>query len=99
MNSVRGMGQKNPTDKSAEDLPETDEIAEELLDIPTHIKIEYASRSCENKFLFIIYKIFRVSFVSFWFYFTPFFAMFLSYLLPWYLNTYHPEGRSGVSGE
>ena len=62
----------------------------EEIELPTHIKVVFSERSCCNKCLYLLYKLFRFNFVAFWFYFIPFFAMILSYILPWYFNTYYP---------
>jgi len=61
----------------------------DYLELPNFIYISFGERPCGNMFLFLVYKMFRISFVTFWFYFIPFFAMILSYLVPWYMNTYH----------
>ena len=46
------------------------------------LKVTFSSRSCCNKFWYIVYKICRCWFVSVYFYFLPFFVVILSILLP-----------------
>lgn len=69
---------------------EEEPVDEEEIDLPTHIRVFFSQRSFVNKLLYLLYKFFRFNFVAVWFYFVPFFAMILSYLLPWYLRRYHP---------
>ena len=61
------------------------------LELPNFIFISFWDRSFGNMILFLVYKLFRISFVTFWFYFIPFFAMILSYLVPWFMNAHYPE--------
>jgi len=58
----------------------------ELLARPTNISIKLKNRykkfGCMNLFLYILYKICRVGFVSVWFYYLPLFVMFFSTAWP-----------------
>ena len=48
------------------------------------LRIRYSERTCGNKFLRLIYKVYRIMFVSWYFYFIPFYAMLLTFLIPFY---------------
>ena len=61
-----------------------------MIELPTHIRADWSSRSCSNKFLYSVYKVFRFFFVTIWFYFVPFFAMICSYIVPWFFRLYYP---------
>ena len=47
--------------------------------------MSFSSRTCANKFLYYLYRMFRIFYASFWFYFTPFSTIFISYWLPYFL--------------
>ena len=83
-------------DKEAGEEQEEEEAAQKVV-LPPFIKVEVGDRDCFNLFLYIIYKIFRVSFVGFWFYFVPFFAMILSYSVPWFMAKNYPLAEDGGS--
>ena len=51
---------------------------------PKILHIAFSSRSFENKVFFSIYKFFRFIHVTIWFYFFPFIALVLTYMLPLY---------------
>lgn len=70
-------------EEEEDDVPEIDD-PEQHVKLPPHIKVLFSERSCLNKVLFSIYRCFRFLFVSVWFYFIPFVAMFASYIIPWY---------------
>lgn len=46
------------------------------------LKVTFGSRGCGNKMLYIVYKLYRIFFVSVYFYFMPFIVVLLSILLP-----------------
>ena len=50
------------------------------------IYVGWPERTCSGKFLCIIYQMFKWLETTFWFYFTPFLAIYLSYLVPYYAN-------------
>lgn len=51
-------------------------------DCPIPLKVTFSSRSTCNKLLFAIYKIFRIAYVSVYYYFFPFGSLILSCLIP-----------------
>ena len=52
---------------------------------PVYIYIDFwKDRSCLQKMMRIVYKVFRSFYVSFWFYFLPFLPIFAAYLIPKY---------------
>lgn len=67
------------------------EEEEPKIELPTHIRVDFWSRTWGNMWLYLIYRLFRFAFVTFWFYFVPFFTMVLSYWLPSYFNNKYPE--------
>ena len=52
---------------------------------PKHIYISFKSRTCTEKVLRLTYKVFRILYVSFWYYFVPFMMIVLSYWVPYSL--------------
>ena len=70
-------------EEEEEEVPVVDDPEQHVV-LPPHIKVLFSERTCLNKVLFGIYRLFRFIFVSVWFYFIPFVAMFASYILPWY---------------
>ena len=46
------------------------------------IRVSFKSRTWGNMALRVVYKIYRVFFVSLYFYFIPFYALVLSFMLP-----------------
>ena len=70
-------------DKGGEESGQVDENGE-----PICLKIDFMKdRSCCNKLLWSIYKIFRIFFVSVYFYFYPPFAIFLTFQLPFFFRS------------
>ena len=60
---------------------------------PQQIYISFASREWFFEMpMFFIYKVMRIVFVSFWFYFSPFLAMTLQFLIPFFDNS---SGKGG----
>lgn len=51
------------------------------------LKIKFSDRSCGSKCMFSLYKICRIYFVSFYFYFLPFTSVMLSILVPMMTQT------------
>lgn len=48
-----------------------------------NLRVDFVKdRSCCNRMLYLIYKSFRFTYVSFWFYFMPFAALLGTYLVP-----------------
>ena len=77
----------NDSESSEEDTSEEEE--EELEGkMPTHIRIEFSERSTGNKILYLGYRVARFFFITIWFYFAPFLAMFASYIIPYAFNHY-----------
>ena len=72
------------------ELEEEEEEDEHSCKLPTHMMVEFKSRTLGNKILYLIYKMFRIILVSFWFYFVPFLAMFASYVIPAYMQKNYP---------
>ena len=60
-----------------------DEDPRKKLGIPKYIKIDMLERSFGNIACFVIYRLFRSFYVSFWFYFLPFTIILLSYAIPY----------------
>ena len=52
---------------------------------PDYIHVKWSERTLCNKILRLFYRLIKGLYVSMWFYFVPFLAIFLSYYLP-YLN-------------
>lgn len=46
------------------------------------LRIMFKDRPCQNKVGICVYRILRIFFVSFYFYFLPFFVLLLSILIP-----------------
>ena len=59
--------------------------------MPTHIRIEFSERHAWNKVLYVLYRSFRFFFITVWFYFAPFIAMFASYIIPYAFNKCGPQ--------
>ena len=55
-------------------------------DTVAYIHISFWQRSFANKLLWLVYKAFRVFYVSVWFYFLPFVVIMGSYLIPLYMT-------------
>lgn len=59
---------------------------------PVCMKIGFwRDRSCLNKLLYLVYKFFRYFFVSFYFYFYPPIAIFLTFELPMFFRTEYKQ--------
>jgi hypothetical protein len=56
-------------------------------EIPKTIFVNFLSRSLMNMAGFCLYRILRAIYVTLWFYFMPFFILFGSYYIPYYLQT------------
>ena len=50
--------------------------------IPLYSRVMWQKRTCGNKCLYSIYRIFRMLFVSVWFYYAPFIALLLNFMAP-----------------
>jgi len=46
------------------------------------LKIQLGERGCSNKCMYVVYKILRVFFVSFYYYFSPFLTVLFSIMAP-----------------
>ena len=59
-----------------------------------YIFVRFLERSCTNKLLSIIYRFFRVIYVSLWYYFLPFAALLGSFFIPFLFEmvTEHHDG-------
>ena len=78
-------------DEALEELEEEEESGEYSCILPTHVRVEYKTRTIGNQILFLIYKMLRIIMVSVWFYFVPFVAMFASYVIPAYMQKHYPQ--------
>jgi len=59
------------------DGKEEDEQTKLFDQVPKYIRVNFwEDRTCCNKFLFAVYKVFRIFYVTFWFYFMPFSVIF-----------------------
>ena len=67
-----------------------------IVDGDNYIFVPFLSRSCTNKLLSIIYRFFRVLYVSLWYYFLPFAALLGSFFIPYFFEKYttHHDGDS-----
>ena len=75
INEMRKQGSKNKNKK--------------LRPTPHSIHISFTSREWFFEMpMFLIYKVMRKVFVSFWFYFSPFLAMTLQFLIPFFDQSY-----------
>merc|ERR1719273_350145 len=63
-------------DEKKKDDEEYAKYLSEDMALPPFIRIGWSDRNLGNKLLYIVYRLFRISFVSFWFYFIPFFVSF-----------------------
>jgi len=48
---------------------------------PEYIGLRFRDRTLKNKVLFAIYRVLRVLFVSFWYYFAPFYGLYFYFLI------------------
>ena len=60
------------------------------------MKISFWARPCANKMAYAMYKVCRVVYVGWYFYFTPFCTIVLSFLLPT-ISTYLNQGDSSTA--
>jgi len=51
----------------------------EKIEVPKLMRVAFKERTCQNKTLYLVYRCYRVFFISFWFYFLPFAAIIVSY--------------------
>ena len=66
---------------------------------PKVLHISFPSRSFENKVFFSIYKFIRFIHVTIWFYFFPFIALVLTYMLPLYRKANEEETNEVETNE
>ena len=66
---------------------------EELPLPPKTVYISFKDRTCGNKVCRMLYKLFKIFYVCFWFYFSPFTILFLSYYLPFIMSEYSEQER------
>jgi hypothetical protein len=52
--------------------------------LPTYIGLNFSERSWENKLLYSCYRVVKCLFISFWYYFAPFYALY-SYLFVFFV--------------
>lgn len=55
------------------------------------IHIGFTERSLFNQILCVIYRLFRLVYVSIWFYFFPLLGLLGSFYIPYFIKTYFPE--------
>lgn len=80
-------------DKGGEDSGQIDENGE-----PICMKINYwRDRSCVNKLLWLVYKTFRIIFVSFYFYFYPPLSIYLTFQLPFIFRSSYKNAWVDIS--
>lgn len=58
---------------------------------PRPLKITFKSRTSLNKCFYVAYRAFRALYISFMFYFLPFFAIIVSTIFPQYFKTVNPQ--------
>lgn len=51
------------------------------IETPKYMRVKFSDRKRGNRCLYLIYRFYRIMFVSFWFYFLPFFVIIVSYLV------------------
>lgn len=63
-----------------------------------YIFVNFKSRSFFNKLLAIVYRFYRVVYVSLWYYFLPFAALLGSFFVPYFFEKYrsHHDGDTVV---
>ena len=50
--------------------------------VPQYIRINFSDRKWYDKLLYLVYRLLRTLYVSFWFYFMPFLVIIASYVVP-----------------
>ena len=55
--------------------------------VPQYIRINFRERKWCDKLLYIVYRLLRTFYVSFWFYFMPFFVIIASFAIPIILHS------------
>ena len=50
--------------------------------VPKYIYVNFKDRICSNKVLYLLYKCFRILYITLWFYFLPFVVITLSFVIP-----------------
>ena len=70
---------------------------------PNTIRINFNYRPCENKFMYILYKVMRIIHVTIWFYALPFVFLVLMYVTPIFFRNpnlqskdENPEGITAI---
>ena len=63
---------------------------------PSFIYMSFRQRSWINKVCRLWYKLLRIIYVSFWFYYPAFFIILLSYFIPWNKDSEQPEEKAVV---
>ena len=71
-----------PSDRNSE----ANELQVLVDDTVAYIYVSFSQRSLTNKLLWLVYKAFRVLYVSVWFYFLPFIVIMGSYAIPLYMT-------------
>ena len=54
--------------------------------MPDYIYIDWRERACFNKIARLFYLLFKIIYISLWFYFVPFSVIYLSYAIPDYFG-------------
>lgn len=77
---------EHTTSKNCSDAEKSEVKDEDGLLKP--LRVSYNSRSWPNRFLFVVYKLIRIYYVSLYYYFLPFSAIIISTLVPISFRTY-----------
>ena len=67
------------------------------VDIPEFIKSEWKQRNACNKCLFSLYRLLRTFFSSFWFYYAPFIALNMMFIVPYFIEEKKEAITDGTS--
>ena len=54
--------------------------------IPEYIKLDFMKRSLANKCRYSLFRLFKVLFVSIWFYYAPFVALLFNFIVPLFIE-------------
>lgn len=64
-----------------------------------YIHLSFKQRSCLGKFLAIVYRIYKLFYVTFWFYFLPFTALLGSFFIPYFVKMLRGENETAIDPE
>ena len=65
--------------------------------MPSYIKLNFAQRTLGNKCQYSLYRLLRVFFVSFWFYYAPFLALLFNFIVPLFIKKEFNNANDGSS--